>query len=274
METPTPKVPPQALPSLKETRSEIYVGLVISHALAAQKITDLLEAHYIRPVVLGNGMSIQNAFPEAARVVVVVDLWGLPLAGSSYLDSSGVVVPGAVFLALDNSRSDIEVAYLLRAGFAGFVAHDQAFCLLISAIRAVAEGQVWASPEVMRIYMNLTSSRTGLRSRGLERLTVRENQILDLLKRRYSNKEMAKLLGLSESTIKFHVSNVLTKLNVNDRRDVKEKGLEIPSPSFLRLEKKAPNTIAMHETPKSGVNPDSLESFNGDGPGMGLHRVG
>lgn len=272
METPTPDAPLQIPPALTQTRSDIYVGLVISHALAAQKITDLLEAHYIRPVVLGNGMSIQNAFPDVARVVVIVDLWGLPLAGSSYLDSSAVVIPGAVFLALDKSRSDVEVAYLLRAGFAGFIAHDQAFCLLIAAIRAVAEGQVWASPEVMRIYMNLTSSRAGLQSRGMERLTVRENQILDLLKRRYSNKEMAKLLGLSESTIKFHVSNVLTKLHVNDRRDLKEKGLEIPPPSFLKLERKAPNAIAISERSGDDVI-NSADSFNDSGPGVRLRGL-
>jgi DNA-binding NarL/FixJ family response regulator len=155
---------------------------------------------------------------------------------------------------LDKSRTDIEVAYLLRAGFAGFVTHDQAFYMLISAIRAVAEGQVWASPEVVRIYMNLTSSRTGMRSSGSERLTVRENQILDLLKRRYSNKEMASLLGVSESTIKFHVSNVLAKLNVNDRRDLKEREPGIPTPSFLRLVNKVPKSLAIHENSDSGLN--------------------
>jgi DNA-binding NarL/FixJ family response regulator len=262
MEAQTPNAPSKLSPALTDLRSEIYVGIVMSHALAAQKVIDLLEGHYIRPVVLGNGVSIQNAFPEAAKVVVIVDLWGSSLAGSNYLDTSAAVAPDAAFLALDKSRSDIDVAYLLRAGFAGFVAHDQAFYMLISAVRAVAEGQVWASPEVLRIYMNLTSSRAGMRSSGSERLTVRENQILDLLKRRYSNKEMANLLGVSESTIKFHVSNVLAKLNVNDRRDVKEREPGIPTPSFVKLVSKVPRALPIPESSGAGLN----------GPGVRLNR--
>jgi DNA-binding CsgD family transcriptional regulator len=75
----------------------------------------------------------------------------------------------------------------------------------------------------LRIYVDLTSARNSIRATGIATLTVRENQILDLLRRRYSNKEIANHFGISESTVKFHVSNVLTKLNVNDRRDVKDK---------------------------------------------------
>ena len=71
--------------------------------------------------------------------------------------------------------------------------------------------------------MDLTSKRPAVRESGLGTLTSRENQVLDLLRRRYSNKEMATLLKISESTVKFHVSNVLTKLNVNDRRDLTDK---------------------------------------------------
>ena len=127
------------------------------------------------------------------------------------------------FLALDQPSSDVEIAQLLRAGFAGFITYDQSFQFLGAAIKAVAQGQVWASPEVLRIYVDLTSPRNNIRATGIATLTVRENQILDLLRRRYSNKEIANHLGISESTVKFHVSNVLTKLNVNDRRDVKDK---------------------------------------------------
>jgi DNA-binding NarL/FixJ family response regulator len=173
------------------------------------------------PVMLTDGVKSANVFPVRARVVIIIDLWGLPWPVARYLDLFTRAVPGVAFLALDQGGADVEVAHLLRTGFAGFISHDQVPQLLGSAIRAVAEGQVWASPEVIRIYMNLTSHRTAIRGTGIETLTIRENQVLDLLRRRYSNKEMASLLGISESTVKFHVSNVLTKLSVADRRDVK-----------------------------------------------------
>jgi DNA-binding NarL/FixJ family response regulator len=210
-------------PNPVDTRSEIFVGLIMSHVLAAHHLVDLIKAHNMLPVMLTDGVKSANVFPPRARVVIVIDLWGLPLPVARYLDAFSEAVPGVAFLALDQPGAEVEVAHLLRTGFAGFISHEQALHLLGSAINAVAEGQVWASPEVIRIYMNLTSQRTAIRGTGIETLTIRENQIVDLLRRRYSNKEMANLLGISESTVKFHVSNVLTKLSVNDRRDVKGK---------------------------------------------------
>lgn len=208
--------PEMAVPEL-----DIHVGLVMSHALAARQMVELVKLENMHPVLL----SVKNAgyFPEGPRVVIIFDLWGLPTPVSEYLNAFSLATPQATFLALDQPSSEVEIAQLLRAGFAGFITHDQALHLLGPAIKAVAVGQVWASPEVLRIYVDLTSPRNNIRATGIATLTVRESQILDLLRRRYSNKEIANHLGISESTVKFHVSNVLTKLNVNDRRDVRDR---------------------------------------------------
>lgn len=219
-------------PKPVDVRSEIHVGLVISHELAAHHLLDLIKAHHMFPVMLTEGVKSANVFPSRARVVIIVDLWGLPFPVARYLDSFARTVPGVAFLALDQAGADVEVAHLLRTGFAGFISHDQAPQLVGAAISAVAEGQVWASPEVIRIYMTLTSQRAALRGTGIETLTLREGQVLDLLRRRYSNKEMASLLGISESTVKFHVSNVLTKLSVTDRRDIKGRAPFFPTRLF------------------------------------------
>lgn len=210
-------------PNPVDAPSEIYVGLVMSHSLAARHLVEVIKANNMLPVVLDNRSECATAFPQGARVVIIIDLWGPPLPVTDYLDAFTAAVPGGAFLALDGPRDEVEIAHLLRAGFSGFISHDQAIGLLGAAINAVAEGQVWATPEVIRIYLDLTSRRSGMRTTGIEVLTVRENQILDLLRRRYSNKEMAKFLGISECTVKFHVSNVLTKLHVSDRRDVMDR---------------------------------------------------
>jgi len=208
-------------PELADQDQEICVGLVMSHALAARQMVEMVKLENMRPVLL----SLENTghFPVEARVVIVLDLWGLPMPVSEYLNAFSRATPRVTFLALDQPSSDVEIAQLLRAGFAGFITYDQSFHLLGPAIKAVAQGQIWASPEVLRIYVDLTSPRNNIRATGIATLTVRENQILDLLRRRYSNKEIANHFGISESTVKFHVSNILTKLNVNDRRDVKDK---------------------------------------------------
>jgi DNA-binding NarL/FixJ family response regulator len=208
-------------PELADQDQEIYVGLIMSHALAARQMVEMVKLENMRPVLL----SVENTghFPAGAQVVIVVDFWGLPTPVSEYLNAFSRASPQVTFLALDQPSSDVEIAQLLRVGFAGFITYDQSFHFLGPAIKAVAQGQIWASPEALRIYVNLTSPRNNIRATGIATLTVRENQILDLLRRRLSNREIANHFGISESTVKFHVSNVLTKLNVNGRRDVKDK---------------------------------------------------
>src|SRR5690348_8363817 len=198
-------------PDRVETTTPICVGIIPSHSLAAHYLVELIKSNLnMLPAILSDGVNSTKVFPPRAPVVILIDLWGLPLPTCEYLDAFGKAIPGCAFLAMDRARKGTDVAQLLRAGFSGFISHEEALYLLGPAIEAVAQRCIWTSPEVIRIYMNLTSPRTATR-RGAEMLTVRENQILDLLRRRYSNKEMANLLGISESTVKFHVSNVLMK---------------------------------------------------------------
>jgi DNA-binding NarL/FixJ family response regulator len=205
-----------------ETTHPICVAIVSSHSLAAHHLVELVKGNLnMLPVVLSDGVSNAKAFPANAPVVVLIDLWGLPRPNCEYLETIGRALPGAVFLATDRTRNQMEVAHLLRAGFSGFITHEEASYLLGRAIEVVAQKFIWTSPEVIRTYMKLTS-RTAMRATGVEMLTVRESQILDLLRRRCSNKEMGDLLGISESTVKFHVSNILMKLNASNRRDLAE----------------------------------------------------
>ena len=203
-----------------EITNQIYVGIVTSHSLVTHHLVDLLKMNNVLPVILGAGAKNAAILPTNAQAIIIIDLWGLPRPTSEYLDHFSATIPKCAFLALDRPRDGIEIARFLRAGFSGFITYDEALHSLAHAIKAIAEERVWASPEVMRIYMNLTSRRTMSQEAGVETLTIRENQVLELLRRRCSNKEMANLLRISESTVKFHVSNVLMKLNVNDRRDL------------------------------------------------------
>jgi two-component system NarL family response regulator len=201
------------------TPTPIYVGLVVFHSLAAHHLAELVRFNKMVPVVLTDHVKIAHPFPASPRVVVLIDLWGLPLPLTEYLDGLSAAIPGCAFLALDSAKPEVDVARLLHSGIAGFITHAESSHLLGPAIQAVAEGRVWASREIIRIYVELTSQRSTV-SRGVEMLTARENQVLELLRKRYSNREMARLLRISESTVKFHVSNVLMKLKAHHRRDL------------------------------------------------------
>lgn len=206
----------------------IYVGLVVFHSLAAHQLVDLIKASNMSPLLLADGMKNIQAFPVDGRVVILIDLWGQPVPVTEYLREFSAAIPNCKFLALDSAKPGIDVARLLRAGFAGFITHEETIHLLASAIQAVAEGRVWTSPEITRRFHELSSQRTT----ALGMLTARETQILDLIRRRYSNKEMAVLLQISESTVKFHVSNVLMKLRANHRRELTNSEI-FPGPDWL-----------------------------------------
>jgi DNA-binding NarL/FixJ family response regulator len=201
------------------TSTPIHVGLVVFHSLAAHHLAELVRVNKMVPVVLTDHVKTAHPFPASPRVVVLIDLWGLPLPLTEYLDGLSAAIPGCAFLALDSAKPEIEVARLLHSGIAGFITHGESSQLLGAAIEAVAAGRVWASREIIRIYVELTSQRFTVSS-GVEMLTARENQVLEFLRKRYSNREMAQVLRISESTVKFHVSNVLTKLKAHHRRDV------------------------------------------------------
>ncbi|MFD5321684.1 response regulator [Streptomyces sp. NPDC127098] len=103
----------------------------------------------------------------------------------------------------------------LRAGAAGYVHKDIDPEALAGAIRAVHAGHVLLQPEVAGALLAQDSSGGGAGRGGS--LTDRERQVLALIARGRSNREIARALVLSEKTVKTHVSNILMKLDLADR---------------------------------------------------------
>jgi DNA-binding NarL/FixJ family response regulator len=201
----------------------LHVGLVASHPLVVTYLTELLiglECNLFLVVLRNDTALEQNVLPANTHSVIILDLHDLLLPISTYLDAFSMLGNTTGFIGLDYSREAAEIADLLLCGFNGFLSYGQVPDLLGPAICSVAQGDTWVTPDVLRRYMTMTSHRSPLSDSGTEILTKRESQIRDLLKRRYSNKEIATLLGICESTVKFHVSNVLAKLNATGRRDL------------------------------------------------------
>lgn len=117
----------------------------------------------------------------------------------------------------------------LEAGASGFLLKNAEADQLVEAIRAVAEGHALLSPEVTRrvieqmtapVRSGAGASRPGEpapHSEDLARLTPREREVLELVARGWSNSEIAQHLVLGEATVKTHVSNCLSKLQLRDR---------------------------------------------------------
>jgi DNA-binding NarL/FixJ family response regulator len=104
-------------------------------------------------------------------------------------------------------------ARALQAGAAGFLYKDVDPDALVRAIRSVHDGHIVLAPQAA----GLVAARPGSEVRGIGALTGRERQVLTLLADGRSNREIARALGVSEKTVKTHVSAVLAKLGVADR---------------------------------------------------------
>jgi DNA-binding NarL/FixJ family response regulator len=133
----------------------------------------------------------------------------------------------ARILVLTTFNLDEYVFAALRAGASGFLLKDVPPADLLTGIRAVAAGDAVVAPNVTRRLLDAFAPHLPDPSTGrsptdqrLGQLTDREQQVLVQVARGHSNAEIARLLTVSEATVKTHVGRLLTKLGLRDRVQV------------------------------------------------------
>lgn len=139
--------------------------------------------------------------------VVILDLRMPKRNGIEVLNQLRRDHQGARVLVLSNYANGDEIAGALHAGASGFLGKDAALPVLLAAIRQVRAGHEVVPVEAAR----------RLASRLASQLSARELEVLVLLGRGLSNKEIGTALHVVESTVKVHVTNILAKLGVADR---------------------------------------------------------
>jgi len=140
-------------------------------------------------------------------------------------------LPGSKFLALLPPETPIgEQIRLFYWGIDGFLELGRTWqAELPKAIERLLNGQMWVPREVLLSFVSHAQSLLSTQLAHGDFLTAREGQVLQLLLRRLTNKEISSALGISERTAKFHVSNILSKLQLDDRRSL------FPDPVRLTL---------------------------------------
>lgn len=116
----------------------------------------------------------------------------------------------ARILIVTSYQTEEEIFQVLESGALGYILKDMGRETLIEAIRSVHGGKRWVSPAILKQF----TSRV-LR----QQLTTREMEVLRLLARGLTNREISNVFNISESTIKNHVNSLLTKLEVADRTE-------------------------------------------------------
>lgn len=144
--------------------------------------------------------------------VVLMDLLMPVMDGITAIGILRRELPDTEVIALTSVLEDSSVIGAVRAGAIGYLLKDTESDELCRAIKAAANGQVQLSPKAAARLMREVRA-----PESPESLTERETEVLRLLAQGRSNKEIAHDLSIGEKTVKTHVSNILSKLNVPSR---------------------------------------------------------
>jgi DNA-binding NarL/FixJ family response regulator len=173
--------------------------------------------------IVGQASTGRQAIERARQLrpdVVLMDVRMPDLDGITATRELSQVVPGASVLILTTFEQDDYIFSALRAGASGFLLKRTRPEELIAAVHTIAAGDSLLSPSVTRRVIDRMAQQPtpDLADRArLEMLTPREHDVLELIARGMSNREIAAALVVEESTVRTHVKRILMKLDLRDR---------------------------------------------------------
>jgi NarL family two-component system response regulator LiaR len=163
----------------------------------------------------GDGQEAIRLCERLQPDVILMDLLMPKMDGVTAIKEIKARWPQIQVIALTSFKEKEYVEGALKAGANGYLLKDVSAEELVNAIRRAVAGQPSLSPEAAQVLMK-TVSEPALPH---QEMTGRELEILALMVEGLSNNEMAERLIVSQSTVKFHVSNILSKLGVTSRTE-------------------------------------------------------
>jgi len=155
--------------------------------------------------------------------VVLLDVHLPDGGGRAVIEGVAREWPEAVFLALSVSDAAEDVVAIIRAGARGYVTKTIDAAALVDAVQRVRDGDAVFSPRLAGFVLDAFSGHLPAPTDAeLDLLTTREQEVMRLIARGYTYREAATHLHLSVKTIETHVSAVLRKLQLSNRRELSE----------------------------------------------------
>jgi len=206
--------------------AKIRVLLIEDNRLLREGITAMLnEQPDIKAVsATGNGDALEKARKTKPHVVLL----DLGLRSQNSLRIAEFIKkehPKAEIVVMDLIPTQAEVAEFVQVGVAGFILKDATIDDFLHTIRSVAEGKKVLPPSLAdSLFSHIVeyAVQSGKADRLMKavKLTKREHEVVDLIARGMSNKEIAKELYVAVHTVKSHVHNILEKLALHTRLEL------------------------------------------------------
>jgi len=203
----------------------VDVVLVDDHHLFRTGVRASLDE---RVRVVGEAASVDEAVRVVRELRPPVVLLDVHLPGGDGGGGAEVIrscgdVPGTRFLALSVSDAAEDVVAVIRAGARGYVTKAIDGAALSDAVRRVADGDAVFSPRLAGFVLDAFGAAAGDVATGddeLDRLSAREREVMRLIARGYTYREVAGELFISIKTVETHVSAVLRKLQLSNRNEL------------------------------------------------------
>ena len=203
---------------------KIRVLIVDDHAMVRQGLRTFLELQdnaELAIEVIGEATNGIEAVELASRTqpdVILLDLVMPKMDGIKATFKIMECSPNSKVIILTSFGEEDKILPAIRAGAQGYLLKDIPPAELVQAVREVYLGKVQLHPEIARKLMAAVASNDTPRAEHSEDgLTAREQEVLSLIADGMSNHQIAEKLTISEKTVKTHVSNVLSKLHLDDR---------------------------------------------------------
>ncbi len=202
------------------TQARLRVVLVDDHAMVRSGVRAEIGGDVD---IVGEAADVAEAIRVILRErpdVVLLDVHLPDGDGRAVLDACAEQVPETRFLALSVSDAPDDVVAVVRGGARGYVTKAITGPELLEAVRRIAAGDAVFSPRLAGFVLDAFTGGVAEDDEELDRLTPREREVMRLIARGYTYREVASELVLSVKTVETHVSAVLRKLQLSDRHEL------------------------------------------------------